>query len=177
MTEQTPEYDPADHTVAEVNDYLADHPEQTGAVLQAESEGKGRTGITEGPHATPQEPQDGPQDAEPTGNDTLLATTSTDASTGVVGDTAGPDDEFAVKPADESAPEDVSTDPADGFVVPADAPDGTAEKITDDRPATIQEQRKPSPEGEAYQRGYVGTLPDEDNRPDLTLQGVLKNQG
>lgn len=41
-----------------------------------------------------------------------------------------------------------------------------------DRPASVV-QEAPELEGEHYQRGYVGTLPDADNRPDLTLAGVL----
>lgn len=57
MSEQTAEtgttYDPSDYTVDEVNQYLDENPDQTGTVLDAEAEGKARTGILEGPHATP----------------------------------------------------------------------------------------------------------------------------
>lgn len=31
--------------------------------------------------------------------------------------------------------------------------------------------RNPTPE--RYEKGYIGTLPDGDNRPDLTLKGVV----
>lgn len=36
-------FDPGEHTVAEVHDYLAEHPDQTDAVLAAEQAGKART--------------------------------------------------------------------------------------------------------------------------------------
>jgi hypothetical protein len=36
-------FDPAEHTVAEVEEYLAKHPDQTDAVLKAEAAGKART--------------------------------------------------------------------------------------------------------------------------------------
>ena len=58
MTEQTTEgttYDPADHTVDEVNAYLDENPDQREAVLAAEAEGENRKGIVEGPHSTPTE--------------------------------------------------------------------------------------------------------------------------
>lgn len=50
-------YDPTAHTVDEVNAYLTEHPDEAEAVLAAEA-GRAddkpvRTGITEGPHATP----------------------------------------------------------------------------------------------------------------------------
>lgn len=35
-------FDPGEHTVAEVEDYLAKHPDQTAAVLAAEKTGKAR---------------------------------------------------------------------------------------------------------------------------------------
>ena len=35
-------FDPGDHTVAEVEAYLADHPDETAAVLKAEKAGKNR---------------------------------------------------------------------------------------------------------------------------------------
>ncbi len=41
----TLDFDPADHTVDEVKEYLAEHPEQTDAVLELEEEGKARTGV------------------------------------------------------------------------------------------------------------------------------------
>jgi hypothetical protein len=53
-TEETPEeapeedqFDPGDHTVAEVQAYLAEHPEDRERVLQAEAAGRGRKGILE----------------------------------------------------------------------------------------------------------------------------------
>ena len=39
------DYDPSEHTVAEVNDYLAEHPEEADAIYAAEEAGKGRAGI------------------------------------------------------------------------------------------------------------------------------------
>lgn len=46
VTPQTPGcYDPADHTVVEVKEYLAEHPEELDAVLEAEEAGKARAGI------------------------------------------------------------------------------------------------------------------------------------
>lgn len=41
----TLDFDPADHTVDEVKDYLKEHPEQTDAVLELEEEGKARTSL------------------------------------------------------------------------------------------------------------------------------------
>ena len=40
-------YDPSDHTVAEVNDYLDAHPDERDAVLDAERAGQHRVGITD----------------------------------------------------------------------------------------------------------------------------------
>jgi hypothetical protein len=39
------EFDPGAHTVAEVNDYLAEHPEDADRVLEAEASGKARVSI------------------------------------------------------------------------------------------------------------------------------------
>lgn len=36
-------YDPEDHTVPEVKDHVAEHPEETAAILAAEQEGKDRS--------------------------------------------------------------------------------------------------------------------------------------
>jgi len=41
------EYDPADHTVPEVLEYLAEHPEDFDRVIAAEEAGRGRKGILE----------------------------------------------------------------------------------------------------------------------------------
>jgi hypothetical protein len=41
-------YDPGEHTVAEVHEYLAAHPDQAEAVLAAEAAGKNRTTLVEG---------------------------------------------------------------------------------------------------------------------------------
>lgn len=47
-----PSYPPGEHTVDEVNDYLADaDPLEVARVLAAEEQGKNRAGIVEGPHA------------------------------------------------------------------------------------------------------------------------------
>lgn len=56
MADETSTFDPNEYTVDEVNDYLADNPDQVGTVLDAEAQGKARTGILEGPHATPADP-------------------------------------------------------------------------------------------------------------------------
>jgi hypothetical protein len=42
---QSVEFDPSAHTVAEVNDYLEQHPEDADRVIQAESAGKARVSI------------------------------------------------------------------------------------------------------------------------------------
>lgn len=47
------DFDPAAHTIAEVNAWLAENPDATPAVLKAEWDGKGRAGILHGPHGTP----------------------------------------------------------------------------------------------------------------------------
>lgn len=45
-------FDPAEHTVAQVNAYLADAGrDERERVLQAEAEGRGRRGILSGPHS------------------------------------------------------------------------------------------------------------------------------
>ena len=41
-------FDPGAHTVAEVEQYLADHPDEAEAVLEAEAAGKNRTTLTGG---------------------------------------------------------------------------------------------------------------------------------
>jgi len=41
-------FDPSQHTVAEVEDYLAAHPDQADAVLAAEAAGKNRTTLVGG---------------------------------------------------------------------------------------------------------------------------------
>jgi hypothetical protein len=38
-------FDPSDHTVAEVQQYLADHPDDTDRVVELERAGKNRAGI------------------------------------------------------------------------------------------------------------------------------------
>lgn len=74
MAEQTEQYDPADYNVEDVNEYLADaDADERGRVLQAERDGKGRTGILEGPHnAAPT--GDEPTGLAATGNPLDLAT-------------------------------------------------------------------------------------------------------
>jgi hypothetical protein len=42
------DFDPAEHTVAEVEAYLAEHPDQSDAVLAAEAQGKNRATLTGG---------------------------------------------------------------------------------------------------------------------------------
>ena len=39
------DYDPSEHTVNEVNEYVAEHPEEADAIYAAEEAGKARTGI------------------------------------------------------------------------------------------------------------------------------------
>lgn len=40
-------FDPAEHSVDEVNDYIDEHPDEADAILAAEQRGKGRKGIME----------------------------------------------------------------------------------------------------------------------------------
>lgn len=177
--------DPADYTVDQVTDFLkgADDDERR-RVLEAEQDGQARKGILEGPQATQDGPEvtgegDGPTDddaptsgpAEATYVDAFQAQEASrdDGYLGDTGDT--PEGTEPVKPASESAPEGVDTDREAG-VLKADDDTSLA-----DAPATVSDQEAPDLEGEAYQRGYVGELPHADDRPDLTLQGVLKNQG
>lgn len=46
-------FDPAGRTIAEVNEYLARHPDDATRVLAAEQQGKHRAGIVHGPHGEP----------------------------------------------------------------------------------------------------------------------------
>lgn len=92
---QTP-YEPADHTVEEVVEYLATaSPEEVQRVQEAEAAGKDRAGIRD---YTPQEAQDGPQEPAgateaPQGTQTKAATfteaaeaaTPTDEADGLIG--------------------------------------------------------------------------------------------
>jgi len=43
--EPEPEFDPSAHTVDEVNSYLAEHPDDSARVLDAERSGKSRVGV------------------------------------------------------------------------------------------------------------------------------------
>lgn len=61
------QFNPSDHTVDEVNAYLAEHPDESGAILTAEEDGQARKGILEGPHATPAEDTNAPQTVEQAG--------------------------------------------------------------------------------------------------------------
>jgi hypothetical protein len=38
-------FDPGEHTVVEVNEYLGEHPDEAKRILKAERKGKDRTGI------------------------------------------------------------------------------------------------------------------------------------
>jgi hypothetical protein len=163
------QYDPTAYTVDEVNAYLASADDDERArVLQAErdrADGKDpRVGILEGPeNPAPADDQAGPE----TDSDLVKDDANAD---GVFGTLNEPVEGYEVKPADESAPDDVSTDTADGFVV-AQGDDPKAYVHT--KGATMADQKAPRLEGEDYRRGYVGELPGGDARPDLTLQGVL----
>lgn len=154
--------DPADFGVDDVNQHLASYPDDVERVMGLEANGKARKGILEGPHA----PKD---DDQPTGG-RRAQQQADEKSQGFLGDVAGADHEHAVQPAAEAAPDGVSTDPADAVVVPNGSPTldlGTVPTVTD----------TPTPEltGEAYRRGYFGDVhtDENDNRPDLTLSGVL----
>lgn len=180
MTEQqTPEqYDPAAYTVDEVNAYLetADDAERA-RVLQAEADRgeDARKGIVEGPHAAPEDEggaeDQGPADHAEDRRDLVKDNANEDGVFGTLGESP---EGYEVKPADESAPEGVSTDAADGFVV--SNVDDVKAYVQTGAP-TMADQEAPSLEGEHYQQGYVGELPGGPDRPDLTLQGVLKRQG
>lgn len=166
MAEQDQQYDPAAYTVDEVNEYLkgADDAERA-RVLQAEADrgDDARKGILEGPqNLAPADDQ-----AEAEGSDLVKDNANED---GVFGTLNEPVEGYEVKAADESAPDDVSTSAADGFVI---ADGDNAKAYTQNRPTRMNQQKAPRLEGEHYQKGYVGDLPGGDNRPDLTLQGVL----
>lgn len=65
--EETASFDPAEHTVAEVNDYLDRHPDQAERVLAAEADedtGRARRGVLAGPHAPAAEDEPQPEDSE-----------------------------------------------------------------------------------------------------------------
>lgn len=47
IEETTPEYDPAEHTIAEVREYVEAYPHQRDAVLDAEQSGKNRVTLVE----------------------------------------------------------------------------------------------------------------------------------
>lgn len=170
MTEQNPEqYDPAAYTVDEVNAHLAEVDETERARILAAEAARGedaRKGIVG---------QDGPEpEADATHaedrRDLVKDNANEDGTFGTL--TEGPEG-FDVKPADESAPEGVDTDAAAGLVI---ATGDDASRYTGDRPATMADQEAPCLEGEHCRRGYAGTLPNEGNREDLTIQGVLKRQ-
>jgi hypothetical protein len=62
-----------------------------------------------------------------------------------------------------------------GFIGDTQAdPEDAREPKTVDKAAEPADLRNTD---DRYEKGYLGALPDEDNRPDLTLQGVLKDQG
>jgi hypothetical protein len=54
-------FDPAAHSVAQVNSYLAEHPDDVSSVLAAETSGKARRGILSGPYAPSAEPESEPE--------------------------------------------------------------------------------------------------------------------
>ena len=45
VTEESAAFDPSAHTVAEVQQYIAEHPDQRDAVLDAEADGKARVSL------------------------------------------------------------------------------------------------------------------------------------
>ena len=45
VTPSSAEFDPGEHTVAEVEEYLAEHPDEHAKVLAAEAKGKNRTSL------------------------------------------------------------------------------------------------------------------------------------
>ena len=53
------EFDPAEHTIAEVNTWLDERPDDTARVLRAEAEGKMRAGVMHGPHGAPPDVAEG----------------------------------------------------------------------------------------------------------------------
>lgn len=171
MAEQDQQYDPAAYTVDEVNEYLkgADDAERA-RVLQAEADrgDDARKGIVDGPESVATTDPEANQDAAAAeGSDLVKDNANED---GVFGTLNEPVEGYEVKAADESAPDDVSTSAADGFVI---ADGDNAKAYTQNRPTRMNQQKAPRLEGEHYQKGYVGDLPGGDNRPDLTLQGVL----
>lgn len=75
----SPDTSVLDGTVDQVNDYLAEHPDEREALLAAEADGQNRKGIMEGPHAEAPPADPGPVDASDG--------TATDTATGTAGTT------------------------------------------------------------------------------------------
>lgn len=174
------EFNPSEHTVPEVLEYLASlddtdaeaHDAEVQRIYQAEADGEARKGVLEAIGGTPAEESTLTEAQQRT-----EAQQAQVAETGVLHDSGlldrDAEDFQGVKPAADSAPDGVSTKTTDGFVV-ARGDDPKAYVHT--KGTTMREQKAPSLEGEHYRQGYVGDLPGGKDRPDLTLQGVLKGQ-
>lgn len=137
------------------------------------------TETAQGATSDPTDPGSTPDETAPeTGQDAAEGTERAEpraqvneaaAEAGYFGTLAQPDaeDPNTIRPASEAAPEGLSEDRHDAVV--GDLADHRlnvekAVPLTDTKPLTVK--------GESYRQGYVGTLPGEGDRPDLTLGGV-----
>lgn len=165
----TDTYQPADYTVDQVNEFLDDHPDQTGAVLASEAEGQGRVGILNGRHATPETAPEAPGDAAADPVD-LVATSNTQGFHGAVPSQADDLDDQQKVQTVEDAGAAQDTDQADYFGVLPEPQDTAPVPIAD-----LEPQPENLAQTEADRRGYIGTLPSEDDRPDLTLASAAQD--
>lgn len=78
-------YDPADHTVDDVLVYLAGHPDEAEALLEAEYAGKDRKGVTEAALAAMENPDAEPAPKEPGGGPSIGSTPSIGSSASLKG--------------------------------------------------------------------------------------------
>jgi hypothetical protein len=153
----TDTYNPADYTVDQVNEFLDANPDQTDAVLAAEADeangGKARVGILEGPHA-PDQPDSGPESQD------LVAAAQ---EAGFHGTAPGAGE---VKPADQSAPDDVASLKDSTY-----GADPVAKTLNSMK---LENQTQPSNlrQTEDVRQGYVGTLPKGVDR-DLSVADVV----
>lgn len=101
----------------------------------------------------------------------------TERSQGFLGDKGEPGD-HAVGPAADSVPDDASTDPYDAVIQANESEANPRPTLDLGNVPTVTDTPTPELTGEAYRRGYFGEVStdDNDNRPDLTLSGVLADQ-
>jgi hypothetical protein len=145
------EFDPNEGTVAEVNEYLDAHPDQTKAVMAAEQAGQARKGILEGPHATQDD-----ADAEPDAQDPEVTSDALEAfqeaqDKGYDGDRFDqtPLDAYTlegVTTSDEAARADASPGSPTADGPPTPVRDGSPESTTDLREQDQVDETQPAQE-------------------------------